>query len=442
MDICENIIQKTSVNGLFILPSNADLAGAEIELANVNGREHHLRDAIKEIHNAYDVIVLDCPPALGILTINALAAAKSVLIPVQCEYYAMEGLSRLISSIERVKQSINLDLFIEGIVLTMFDARNTLARQVSEQVRNHFGSRVYQAVIPRNVSLAEAPSYGRPGILYNMASSGSQAYLSLAKEFLDHGEKSTRIDAIVPNRYQPRQIFHPAELAELAASIKESGLLQPILVRRKGDGIFELISGERRWRATKEAGLATIQAVVRNCSDQEAILFALVENIQREDLNPMETARAYSRMMNEFGLTHDSIAQKVGRDRSSVTNSVRLLNLHHDVQALVESGAISAGHAKVILGIDTPETQCRIAKTVAAHALSVRETERLVTTSSTTKKRTNLQSTTSQWSDIEARLQKRFGTRVTIEAGRKGGKVIIHYYSAPELEGIVDNLLS
>lgn len=191
-DICDSIIHKTSVNGLSILPSNADLAGVEIELANVDRREYHLRDAIKTIQNSFDVIVLDCPPALGILTINALAAAKSVLIPVQCEYYAMEGLSRLIGSIERVKQSINLDLFIEGIVLTMFDARNTLARQVSEQVRNHFGSKVYQSVIPRNVTLAEAPSYGRPGILYNAASSGSQAYLSLAKEFLDHGEKSTR----------------------------------------------------------------------------------------------------------------------------------------------------------------------------------------------------------------------------------------------------------
>ena len=191
-DICEHVIQKTSVNGLSILPSNADLAGAEIELANVDGREQHLRDAIKAIQYTYDVIILDCPPALGILTINALTAAKSVLIPVQCEYYAMEGLSRLIGSIDRVKQSINPALSIEGIVLTMFDARNTLARQVSEQVRNHFGSKVYQAVIPRNVTLAEAPSYGRPGILYNVASSGSQAYLSLAKEFLDNGEKSTR----------------------------------------------------------------------------------------------------------------------------------------------------------------------------------------------------------------------------------------------------------
>jgi len=251
-----------------------------------------------------------------------------------------------------------------------------------------------------------------------------------------------RVDAIVPNRYQPRQVFHPAELAELTASIKESGLLQPILVRRKGDGIFELISGERRWRATKEAGLDTIQAVVRNCTDQEAILFALVENLQREDLNPMETARAYSRMINEFGLTQEGIAQEVGCDRSSVANSVRLLNLHHDVQTLVESGALSAGHAKVLLALDSPETQCKIAKTVATHALSVRETERLVATSSPSRKRTKSTVPTSQWSDIESRLQKRFGTRVTIESARKGGTIVIHYYSEPELEGLIDNLLS
>lgn len=251
-----------------------------------------------------------------------------------------------------------------------------------------------------------------------------------------------RIDAIVPNRYQPRQIFHPAELAELAASIKESGLLQPILVRRKGDGIYELISGERRWRATKEAGLDTIQAVVRNCSDQEAILFALVENIQREDLNPMETARAYSRMMNEFGLTHDSIAQKVGRDRSSVANSVRLLNLHPDVQTLVESGTLSAGHAKALLGLEAPAAQCSIAKAVVAKALSVRETERLVSASGTTKTKSRKVPHVSEWSDVESRLQKRLGTRVTIEAGKKGGKIVIHYFSALELDGIIENLLS
>jgi chromosome partitioning protein len=183
---------ETSVPGLSLLPANADLAGAEVELVNIEGRESHLKSIMSEIRETYDFIFLDCPPALGILTINALTAADSVLIPVQCEYYAMEGLSRLIRSIDLVRQSFNSSLDLEGIVLTMFDSRNSLARQVAEQVRSHFIDKVYHAVIPRNVSLAEAPSYGRPGILYNVASAGSQSYVHLAKEFIAHGKKSSR----------------------------------------------------------------------------------------------------------------------------------------------------------------------------------------------------------------------------------------------------------
>lgn len=144
-----------------------------------------------------------------------------------------------------------------------------------------------------------------------------------------------RVDAIVPNRYQPRQTFSPQELDELTASLKQSGLLQPILVRRKGDGMYELISGERRWRAAKAAGLDTIQAVIRNCGDEESIVLALVENLQREDLNPLEMAKAYQRMLVEFGLTQEVIAQRVGCERSSIANIVRLLNLPADVQQLV-----------------------------------------------------------------------------------------------------------
>jgi len=182
----------TTVHGLSVLPANPDLAGAEIELVNTEGREAYLQRLLLDVAEHYDFIFIDCPPALGILTINALTAAHAVLIPVQCEYYAMEGLTRLIGSIERVRESVNPDLTIEGIVLTMFDARNTLARQVSEQVRGHFAEQVYRTVIPRNIALAEAPSYGCPGILYNAASAGSQAYVALAKEFLEHGEKGSR----------------------------------------------------------------------------------------------------------------------------------------------------------------------------------------------------------------------------------------------------------
>jgi ParB family chromosome partitioning protein len=251
-----------------------------------------------------------------------------------------------------------------------------------------------------------------------------------------------RTNAIVPNRYQPRQTFAPQQLAELTASLKQSGLLQPILVRRKGDGMYELISGERRWRAAKEAGLETIQAIIRNCTDEESIVLSLIENLQRQDLNPIDTARAYHRMMNEFGLTQDIIAQRVGCERSSIANAVRLLNLPVEVQHLIESGELSTGHAKVILGLTSSNDQIKIARTVVARNLSVRETEKLLHLSILARKRARQEPHRSPWSDIEERLQKRLGTKVTILKGRRGGKVIIHYYSPPELDGILETILS
>ena len=251
-----------------------------------------------------------------------------------------------------------------------------------------------------------------------------------------------RVDAIVPNRYQPRQTFAPQELAELTASLKQSGLLQPILVRRKGDGIYELISGERRWRAAKEAGLETIQSVIRNCGDEESVVLALVENLQRADLNPMEMARAYHRMMNEFGLTQDIIAQRVGCERSSIANVVRLINLPSEVQQLIEMNQISMGHAKVILGLPGQNEQLRVAQLVVSRALSVRETEKHIESSSVAKKRGATELRRTPWSDVEERLQKRFGTKVMIQKGRRGGKIVIHYFSPPELDGILETLLN
>lgn len=249
------------------------------------------------------------------------------------------------------------------------------------------------------------------------------------------------VNAIVPNRYQPRQTFSPQELAELAASLKQSGLLQPVLVRRKGDGMYELISGERRWRAAQEAGMETIQAVVRNCSDEESMLLALVENLQREDLNPMEMARAYQRMMNEFGLTQDIIAQRVGCERSSIANIVRLMNLPTEVQQLIESGQLSAGHAKVILGLTNPTEQLRVANLVVARNLSVRETEKILASSVIARKRNTKELRRSPLLDVEERLQKRLGTKVSVLNGKRGGKVVIHYFSPAELDGILEQLL-
>jgi ParB family chromosome partitioning protein len=251
-----------------------------------------------------------------------------------------------------------------------------------------------------------------------------------------------RVDAIVPNRYQPRQTFSPQELAELTASLKQSGLLQPILVRRKGDGIYELISGERRWRAAKEARLETIQAVIRNCGDEESVVLALVENLQRADLNPMEMARAYHRMMNEFGLTQDIIAQRVSCERSSIANVVRLMNLPSEIQQLIETNQLTMGHAKVILGLPGQNEQLRVAQRVVSKALSVRETEKLVESSPVAKKRGTKELRRTPWSDVEEQLQKRLGTKVIIQKGRRGGKIVIHYFSPPELDGILETLLN
>jgi chromosome partitioning protein len=169
-----------------ILPANRELAGAEIELVEVEGREMRLKEELAPYLNEYDYILVDCPPALNLLTLNGLCAAKSVMIPMQCEYYALEGLSDLVNTIRKVRENLNPDLEIEGLLRTMFDPRNALAQQVSDQLQQHFGDKVYRTVIPRNVRLAEAPSFGIPALYHDSQSKGTLAYLALAGEMLNN----------------------------------------------------------------------------------------------------------------------------------------------------------------------------------------------------------------------------------------------------------------
>ena len=168
-----------------ILPANRELAGAEIELIDLEGRETRLKEALSIVLHDYEYVLIDCPPALNLLTLNGLCAAKSVMIPMQCEYYALEGLSDLVNTIKKVRGNLNPELEIEGLLRTMFDPRNTLAQQVSEQLQQHFGDKVYRTVIPRNVRLAEAPSYGVPALYHDNQSKGTLAYLALAGELLN-----------------------------------------------------------------------------------------------------------------------------------------------------------------------------------------------------------------------------------------------------------------
>jgi chromosome partitioning protein len=180
----EQVLQTTGLDLLRLLPANPDLIGAEVELISALARENKLKLALAAVTDQYDYVLIDCPPSLGLLTINALTAADSVLIPLQCEYYAMEGLSQLINTVRLIQRELNPSLMIHGILLTMFDARNNLSHQVSDEIRKHFSAQVFETMIPRNVRLSEAPSHGLPALLYDVSSRGATAYLELAREII------------------------------------------------------------------------------------------------------------------------------------------------------------------------------------------------------------------------------------------------------------------
>ena len=252
------------------------------------------------------------------------------------------------------------------------------------------------------------------------------------------------IDLIEPSSLQPRTLFDDAKLDELAQSIIANGVVQPVLLRRKGPR-FELIAGERRWRAAQRAGLERVPAVIRNVSDDKVLEIALIENIQRENLNPIEEARAYKKLIDTVGLTQESVAERVGRDRSYVTNYLRLLRLPEDIQDLVQKGRLSTGHARAILGSDQPDIQRRLARKIIDQDLSVRATERLVKQAVEPKQRG---SATTRPDDpnvraAETKLRREFGTQVRIvhNPGSTGGRIEFEYYNANDLDRLYSLLM-
>ena len=434
-------------------------------------------------------MLIDCPPALNMLTVNALVAAEGVLIPMQCEYYALEGLTALVSTIEQIKAGPNPGLEIGGILRTMFDPRNNLANEVSAQLIEHFQDKVFRTIIPRNVRLAEAPSYGKPALHYDRESRGRTGLpgprrrddpprgrrlrsaaddrgcsrdisndlagrtggsglirepahvtrgrfgfglsapsvplhyyrplrlrtasrcpaapraaimvtMATKRPSLGRGlgallgqpvavESSDvvtplrsdeelqklPVDLLQRGKYQPRIDMRQESLQELADSIKAQGVVQPIVVRPLNDDSpgaarrYEIIAGERRWRAAQIAGLHEIPALIRRVPDEAAIAMSLIENIQRENLNPLEEARALERLITEFEMTHATAAEAVGRSRAAVSNLLRLLELTDEVKALVEHRELEMGHARALLGLENRRQQAEVAALVAKKKL-------------------------------------------------------------------------
>ncbi|MBN1871304.1 MAG: ParB/RepB/Spo0J family partition protein [Candidatus Omnitrophica bacterium] len=244
------------------------------------------------------------------------------------------------------------------------------------------------------------------------------------------------IDKVKPNPLQPRENFDKKKLDELISSINEKGVLQPVLVRRKGDG-YELIAGERRLRAAKTIGMDNIPVIVRDVNDVDALELSLIENIQREELNSIEEARAYQRLMNEFNFTQDEVAKAVGKDRASVSNTIRLLNLPSRAQGLIIEGSLSAGHAKALLSLTGEHTIMKLANRIVKSGLSVRETENIVSRRRAYSAKGDLPKLKDhKVMFFEEELQRALGTKVNIKHGKKRGQIQIEYYSMDDLERI------
>ncbi|HEX8899063.1 MAG TPA: ParB/RepB/Spo0J family partition protein [Chthoniobacterales bacterium] len=261
------------------------------------------------------------------------------------------------------------------------------------------------------------------------------------------GEKIHQADltTIVPSPLQPRKDFSQEALGELVESIRQHGIIQPLVVRNVG-GKHELIAGERRWRAAHEAGLARVPIIVRVATDLEVLELSLIENLQRADLNPIEEAQAYTRLANEFGMRQEDIAQKVGRSRAAVANSMRLLDLHQQVQAWLTQGLLSVGHAKVLLALKEPDEQRAVAETILRRSATVRATERLVArqlggTRPRRRRQTAANAATSATiEELQNRLQEHLGTRVLVHHGEKRGRIEIEYYGNDDLQRVLGAL--
>lgn len=253
------------------------------------------------------------------------------------------------------------------------------------------------------------------------------------------GIKTVAVSEIQPNPHQPRTVMDDAKLKELAASIGEHGLIQPLIVTQEGEG-YILIAGERRWRASQQAGLTEVPVVIKEATPQEMLELAIIENVQRADLNPLEEAYAYRQLMDEFALTQDEVAKRMGKGRSTVANLVRLINLPPNIQQAVVNDEISGAHGRALLPLPTPEMQTAAMNQIIKLGLSVRQTERLVTNLLATEKPVPKPRAVlpPELADLEVQFRERLGTRVQIEKVGNGGRVVIHYYSNDDLQTVYE----
>ncbi|GES31565.1 ParB/RepB/Spo0J family partition protein [Streptomyces angustmyceticus] len=325
------------------------------------------------------------------------------------------------------------------------------------QSTDHAGSAGQGAAAPssapvlapeRGVAAAKVTSLPTPGVSRETeAPAATEASSAGVSEVAGAHFAEVPLDAIRPNPRQPREVFDEDALAELVTSIKEVGLLQPVVVRQTGPGRYELIMGERRWRACREAGLEKIPAIVRATDDEKLLLDALLENLHRAQLNPLEEAAAYDQLLKDFKCTHDELADRIGRSRPQVSNTLRLLKLSPSVQKRLAAGVLSAGHARALLSVEDSEEQDHLARRIVAEGLSVRSVEEIVTLMGSTPTSTSKTKgpragarVSPALTGLASRLSDRFETRVKVDLGQKKGKIVVEFASMDDLERILGTL--
>ena len=378
----------------------------------------------------------------------------------------------MLSTVRTVKQHYNPHLELQGVVFTMYDSRLKLTQQVVDEVEKYFPGKTYHTMIPRSVKLAEAPSYGKPVLYYEKYCKASFAYKKLADEvvkqsggnamankksglgkglgqlFLENSvdelvaNNTLPLEEIVPNKEQPRKTFDETALEELAESIRQHGVLQPLLVRPLPGGGYQLVAGERRYRASRIAGLREVPVVIRELSDVETMEIAIIENLQREDLNPIEEAEGLQALIDRCGFTQDQVAASVGKSRPAIANSLRLLKLPPEVREMTKSGAISAGHARALLGLPNEALIYAAAEQIVSHKLTVRDVEKLAKRSqqeagAAPKPRSRRDAF---YDEVELALKETLGRKVRVVPGRGKGTLEIEFYSNEDLKDLANKL--
>ncbi len=462
-----DVTRPTEVENLWIVPSTLNLAGAEVELVSTLQREGLLKRALANVVGGYDEILIDCPPSLGLLTINALTAANEVIIPVQAEYYALEGLSQLIAIVRRIKEGLNPDLTIRGVLITMFDGRTKLATEVLEEVHRYFPDRVFRNADPAQHSAFRSALVRQAGDSVRreeprsagVSLAGARARVVTVKRGLGRGlgallgdRETSDLTApprrdlqhvalvkIRPNPLQPRTTFEPRALDELRASIAAFGVLVPIIVRERGDG-YELIAGERRVRAAQAAGLDTVPAIVRPADDRESLEVAIIENLQRENLDPLEEAMGFQHLMEAHAFTQEQVAERVGKSRPAVANALRLLSLPDAIKQYVRDGRLTAGHARAILALPV-ERRDAAARRAVAEGLSVRAVERFAQDAPPRRRAAPPARTSADADAFVERLRYKYATNVRHVPAERGGTIELRYADDGDLMRIVDLLL-